>query len=122
LPSRRQEVNFRRHVRSADYTSSYEHRTRPPSVDECGTRLEEHVCIDPKLMRAGDHAGSTFYELERFAHASLIPGSVPEVSLEDGAMAVMMGVGAQRSIESGLPIAWQDLMDEYHAGLKLPAE
>jgi hypothetical protein len=37
-------------------------------------------------------------------------------------MAVMMGVGAQRSIESGLPVAWHDLMDEYKAGLKLPAE
>jgi hypothetical protein len=84
--------------------------------------VEEHLSINPTLMQAGDHAGSTFYELERFAKASLTPGAQPEVSLEDGAVAVMMGIGAQRSIESGLPVLWRDLMEEYRAGYKVPAE
>ena len=110
---RRREVNFRRHIRSAEFTRTYEERSHPPSVAECGTMHEEHVSIDPDLMKAGDHAGSTFYELERFAQAALTPGAQPEVTLEDGAFAVMMGVGAQRSIEQGVPIYWKDLVHEY---------
>eukprot|EP00967_Tisochrysis_lutea_P138404 scaffold249710_cov26-Tisochrysis_lutea.AAC.1 len=113
---RRREVNFRRHIRSAEFTRTYEERSHPPSVAECGTMHEEHVSIDPDLMKAGDHAGSTFYELERFAQAALTPGAQPEVTLEDGAFAVMMGVGAQRSIEQGVPIYWKDLIHQVSAG------
>mmetsp|Transcript_47297 Transcript_47297/g.147863 ORF Transcript_47297/g.147863 Transcript_47297/m.147863 type:complete len:85 (+) Transcript_47297:160-414(+) len=48
-------------------------------------------------MQAGDHAGSTYYELHRFVDAALSPGAKPDVTLEDGALAVMMGVGARFS-------------------------
>jgi len=70
-------------------------------------------------MQAGDHAGSTHTELRHFADAALC-GSAPEVTFEDGAVAVMMGIGAQRSIESGMPVLWADLAREYEAAKAEP--
>lgn len=111
------EANFRRCTRDETFASQYEAYDRPPTASECGTVLEAHEAIEERLMQAGDHAGSTFHELRRFAHAALSPGAQPEVSLDDGAVAVMMGIGAHRSIATGMPVAWQSLVEEYRAGL-----
>jgi len=68
-------------------------------------------------MQAGDHAGSTYYELHRFVDAALSAGAKPDVTLEDGALAVMMGVGAHESMATGLPVLWSDLVERYaHSG------
>ena len=58
------------------------------------------VPVDPKLLEAGDHNGSTFYQHERFAKV-LRGGQSVEVTLQDGIKAVLVGLAAQRSIETG---------------------
>ncbi len=58
------------------------------------------VPVDPKLLEAGDHNGSTFYQHEKFARVLRGEQSV-EVTLKDGIKAVMVGLAAQRSIETG---------------------
>lgn len=59
------------------------------------------VPVDPALLDAGDHNGSTYYQHERFL--ALVRGDVkePEVSLEDGRRSVEMGLAAQQSARSG---------------------
>lgn len=59
------------------------------------------VPVDPNLLEAGDHNGSTFYQHEQFL--ALVRGqrTMPEVSLEDGRKAVAMGLAAQESARTG---------------------
>ena len=54
---------------------------------------------DIKLLEAGDHNGSTFYQHERFARVLRGEQSV-EVSMHDGLKAVLIGLAAQHSIET----------------------
>ena len=58
------------------------------------------IPIDPILLEAGDHNGSTFYQHERFARVLRGEQKV-EVTLQDGINAVLMGLAAQHSIETG---------------------
>lgn len=64
-----------------------------------GPRLIE-VPVDPTLLEAGDHNGSTYYQHLRFARALRGQGTV-EVGLSDGIWAVQMGLAAQRSALTG---------------------
>ena len=61
------------------------------------------VPVDSKLLEAGDHNSSTFYQHERFARVLRGEQSV-EVSLQDGLKAVLIGLAAHRSIETGKAI------------------
>ncbi|SIT14152.1 Predicted dehydrogenase [Roseivivax lentus] len=58
------------------------------------------VPVDPTLLDAGDHNGSTFYQHRKFL-AAVQSGGPVEVSLADGAKAVAMGLAAQKSAETG---------------------
>ncbi len=58
------------------------------------------VPVDPALLAAGDHNGSTFYQHQRFAAAIRGAGPV-EVGLADGLRAVRIGLAAQRSALTG---------------------
>ena len=58
------------------------------------------IPVDPALLAAGDHNGSTFYQHQRFLQAIRGQGPV-EVSAHDGIMAVAMGLAAQQSAHSG---------------------
>lgn len=60
--------------------------------------------VDPALLAAGDHNGSTFYQHQRFC-AALRGESPVEVTLEDGWRAVAMGMAAQRSAREGIAVA-----------------
>ena len=64
----------------------------------------EAVDVDPALLAAGDHNGATFYQHERFAAVARGGGPV-EVSLDDGAKAVAIGLAAQKSAASGMAVA-----------------
>ncbi|SMX38800.1 1,5-anhydro-D-fructose reductase [Maliponia aquimaris] len=68
-----------------------------------GPRLVE-VPVDPTLLAAGDHNGSTFYQHERF-NAVVRGEGRPEVTLEDGIAAVRMGLAAQQSAATGQAVA-----------------
>jgi|TARA_B110000977_G_scaffold107581_1_gene140102 predicted dehydrogenase len=63
--------------------------------------IQEEVMVDPHLLEAGDHNGSTFYQHRKFL--DLIRGKInqPEVTLMDGWKAVAMGLAAQKSALSG---------------------
>ncbi|WP_417838294.1 Gfo/Idh/MocA family protein [Tritonibacter scottomollicae] len=56
------------------------------------------IPVDPTLLEAGDHNGSTFYQHKGFL--DLVRGlrTHPDVSLEDGRIAVLMGLAAQISM------------------------
>jgi predicted dehydrogenase len=56
--------------------------------------------VDPALLEAGDHNGSTFYQHQRFLE--VVRGNAqPEVTLADGWAAVAMGMAAQESARTG---------------------
>jgi len=69
------------------------------------------IPVDPTLLDAGDHNGSTFYQHEGFV--ALVRGekAQPAVSLEDGRRAVEMGLAAQKSARTGqaVPVRLQSL-------------
>ncbi len=61
---------------------------------------EIEIPVDPTLLEAGDHNGSTFYQHQKFLDVVRGVGS-PAITLEDGAMAVKMGMAAQVSAQTG---------------------
>jgi predicted dehydrogenase len=64
-----------------------------------GPMLRE-IPVDPTLLAAGDHNGSTFYQHQRF-NAVVRGQGTPEVTIADGAWAVRMGLAAQESAATG---------------------
>jgi predicted dehydrogenase len=63
------------------------------------------VPVDAKLLAAGFHHGSTFFQHERF-FAAVVHGAPVEVSAEDGLRAVELGAAAERSVKEARPIAF----------------
>ncbi|WP_171236611.1 Gfo/Idh/MocA family protein [Ruegeria sp. HKCCA6837] len=59
------------------------------------------VPVDARILAAGDHNGSTFYQHEGFLAVLRGEKAKPDVSLKDGLWAVRMGHAAQKAIESG---------------------
>ena len=57
------------------------------------------IPVDPTILDAGDHNGSTFFQHARFLDL-VRNGGIPEVSLQDGAWAVRMGIAAQKSAQN----------------------
>jgi predicted dehydrogenase len=62
--------------------------------------VELEVPVDPALLAAGDHNGSTFYQHHRFVAVVRGEGRV-EVGLRDGWWAAAMGMAAQESARRG---------------------
>ena len=66
---------------------------------------ELEVPVDEKLLEAGDHNGSTFYQHQKFM--LVVDGQMsPEVTLDDGIWAVRMGHAAQVSAETGKVVSF----------------
>ena len=62
------------------------------------------IAVDPALLAAGDHNGATYYQHLRFQQ--VVRGATrPEVTLEDGMKAVLMGLAAQDSARRGQAVA-----------------
>ena len=74
-----------------------------------GPQVRE-IPVDPTLLDAGDHNGSTFYQHEGFL--ALVRGErdVADVTFEDGMKAVAMGVAAQQSAATGQSVDWVTFM------------
>ncbi|NVO25716.1 Gfo/Idh/MocA family oxidoreductase [Donghicola sp. B5-SW-15] len=68
--------------------------------DPKGPEVRE-IPVDPALLEAGDHNGSTFYQHRGFLELVRGERTVPEVSVQDGKWAVLMGLAAQRSMVEG---------------------
>jgi len=58
--------------------------------------VEIEIPVDPALLLAGDHHGSTYYQHLRFQQV-VLGREQPEVTLQDGWKAVVMGMAAQES-------------------------
>lgn len=111
------EPNYRRGLRNPANVDGWR-RVDPPPPEECGELIETHVGVDPALLEAGNHCGATFEEVRAFAGAALSKRP-PTVSLADGSKAVLLGLAAHRSIASGEPILWSDMLAEFDAALQL---
>ncbi|GAB5390203.1 MAG: hypothetical protein Alpg2KO_31710 [Alphaproteobacteria bacterium] len=63
------------------------------------------IPVDPALLAAGDHNGSTFYQHQRFADVARAwhqgRNLMPDVTLTDGAKAVEMGMAAHQAARTG---------------------
>lgn len=77
--------------------------------------VHHDVPVDPTLLDAGDHNGSTFYQHQKFLQ--LVRGEIetPEVSLLDGWKAVAMGLAAQLSAQTGQAVD-MTLAEHYPTG------
>lgn len=78
--------------------------------DPKGPQVVE-VPVDPTLLSAGSHNGSTFYEHARFLDI-VRNGGTPDVTLRDGAVAVEMGFAAQESALSGTAVSMATRMPQ----------
>ncbi|WP_227272222.1 Gfo/Idh/MocA family protein [Roseobacter weihaiensis] len=69
-----------------------------------GPELRE-TPVDPRLLQAGDHNGSTFYQHQKFL--DLVRGHLPApaVTFGDGVWAVRMGLAAQQSALTGQAVS-----------------
>lgn len=63
------------------------------------------IPVDPTILDAGDHNGSTFYQHEGFVAVVRGVKEVPDVSLDDGRLAVEMGLAAQQSARTGQAVS-----------------
>jgi len=69
---------------------------------------QEKIVVDKTILEAGHHHGSTFYEHKAFIKA-VQNNSLPEVSLNDGLVAVAIGEAAELSIKENRVV----LMSEF---------
>jgi predicted dehydrogenase len=67
--------------------------------------LMMEIPVDPTLLAAGDHNGSTFYQHHKFQQV-VLGLAQPEVSLRDGWKAVAMGMAAQQSASTGQAVTF----------------
>ncbi len=66
--------------------------------------VREEIHVDPAILAAGDHHGSTFFQHRKFLDM-VRHGGTPEVTLDDGMRAVMIGQAAEESARTGSAIA-----------------
>jgi predicted dehydrogenase len=67
------------------------------------TPMREITHVDPGVLSAGDHHGSTYFQHLRFM-GIVRNGGEPEVTVEDGLRAVEIGLAAEQSVKSGQPV------------------
>jgi len=66
-------------------------------------RERADIAVDPVLLDAGDHNGSTFYQHEKFL--AVVRGTAAvEVTLGDGINAALIGMAAEHSAATGKPV------------------
>lgn len=98
-----------------------EHLGAPPIAEVIVSRRDPKgpatklIPVDPTLLEAGDHNGSTFYQHEKFLELVKGNRSEAEVTFDDGWKAVAMGMAAQASAASGQSIIWTEFIDELTA-------
>ncbi|WP_265501642.1 Gfo/Idh/MocA family protein [Paracoccus beibuensis] len=73
-----------------------------------GPQVHE-IPVDPTLLDAGDHNGSTFYQHLRFLELVRGQRDAPEVTVGDGKWAVRMGLAAQQSMTQRRMVELQDV-------------
>lgn len=74
------------------------------------TPIREISHVDPGVLSAGDHHGSTYFQHLRFM-GIVRSGGDPEVTLHDGLRAVEIGLAAEESVKSGQPVSLRGASD-----------
>ncbi len=67
------------------------------------------IPVDPTLLDAGDHNGSTYYQHQGFLELVRGQRDKPDVSLNDGKIAVLIGMAAQISIREHRTVLMSEL-------------
>jgi predicted dehydrogenase len=67
------------------------------------TPMREISHVDPGVLSAGDHHGSTYFQHLRFM-GIVRSGGAPEVTVDDGLRAVEIGLAAEESVKTGQPV------------------
>lgn len=82
----------------------------PPNLVRVGRRgthwigeVESYRCHDPRIKYEGGHHGSSYLEHLDFQQA-VREGLGVEVSVEQGLLSVAVGLAAQQSLKTGLPV------------------
>jgi predicted dehydrogenase len=70
----------------------------------------ETLAIDPDVLAAGAHFGSTFVQHQHFRRA-ILERRPAAVTADDGLRSVAMGAAAERSARSGLPVDVETVPD-----------
>lgn len=70
----------------------------------------EEVEVDERILAAGDHHGSTYYQHQRFRDLVRGGKGEPEVSLQDGLWSVVVGEAAEESARTGQAIDLRGLV------------
>ena len=68
------------------------------------------TATDSRIVHEGAHHGASYIEHLAFISA-IRNGTPPQVSAQDGLLAVAMGVAAQQSIEEARPVGMSELLD-----------
>lgn len=68
------------------------------------------IPIDPTILEAGDHNGSTYYQHQGFLALLRGQRDTPEVGLNDGMMSVIMGMAAQLSMREHRSVCIDEFM------------
>jgi hypothetical protein len=102
----------------AQLTVSQRHKTgvegwtNHPTITAVPLKILE-IPVDTALLAAGDHNGSTFYQHQKFFDMACRfkagdTTATPEVSLQDGLKAVLIGLAAEESAKTGVAISLVD--------------
>ncbi|SOH95529.1 Predicted dehydrogenase [Monaibacterium marinum] len=73
--------------------------------------LVRNIPVDPTLLDAGDHNGSTFYQHRHFVDLVCGNRETADVNLYDGMISVIMGMAAQLSMKEHRAVAIDELAD-----------
>lgn len=71
--------------------------------------ITENVLVDEKILQAGDHHGSSFFQHQKFMEMVQDGRRDPEVSLDDGLWSVRVGEAAELSARTGEAINLEDI-------------
>lgn len=63
--------------------------------------ISQDIPVDPRLLAAGDHNGSTYYQHKGFLDLVRGQKAEPDVTVQDGLWAVRMGLAAQQALQTG---------------------
>lgn len=81
---------------------------RTPDIISGINVVTEEKVLDSSIKHVGLHHGASYLEHVDFA-AAIRNGGIPAVTVVDGLWAAAVGVAAQQSLESGLPVMMADL-------------
>lgn len=93
------------------FTEDGKERLSQFSISDRATKYvtSEDILIDEEIMRAGDHNGSTYFQHEKFLKILQTGVGEPEVTLEDGLWAVLVGEAAEHSAQTGQSVLLADI-------------